>query len=136
MLDLANARDAHIDRRLRDEPVLWLATVRPDGRPHLVPVWFYWDGTSILIFSQPNQQKLRNIAHNPRVMLALDTRDQGDDVVTLEGIAELLPEGTFDSTLPVYAAKYEAHLRRLGTDAPTMAKLYSQSIRVTPTRFP
>lgn len=135
MLDLANAREAHIDHRLRGEPVIWLATVRPDGRPHLVPVWFFWDGTSILIFSQPNQRKLRNIAHNPRVMLALDTADQGDDVVTLEGLAELLPEGTFDATLPAYAAKYEALLRRLGMDAPAMAKMYSEAIRVTPTRF-
>lgn len=135
MLDLANARDAHIDRRLRAEPMMWLATVRPDGRPHLVPVWFFWDGTSVLIFSQPNQQKLRNIANNPRVVLALETQDQGDDVVTLEGMAELLPEGTFDPTLPVYAAKYEALMRRLGMDAPTMAKAYSQAIRVTPTRF-
>ena len=135
MLDLANARDAHIDRRLRSEPIIWLATVRPDGRPHLVPVWFFWDGTSVLIFSQPNQQKLRNIAHNPRVMLALETLDQGDDVVTLEGMAELVPEGTFDPTLPVYAAKYEALLRRLGMDAQAMAKAYSQAIRVTPTRL-
>lgn len=135
MLDLANARDVHIDRRLRSEPIIWLATVRPDGRPHLVPVWFFWDGTSVLIFSQPNQQKLRNIAHNPRVMLALETQDQGDDVVTLEGMAELVPEGTFDPTLPVYAAKYEALMRRLGMDAPTMARAYSQAIRVTPTRF-
>ena len=135
MLDLTNTREAHVNRRLRDEPILWLASVRPDGRPHLVPVWFLWDGTSILIFSKPNQQKLRNIAHNPRVMLALDTADQGDDVVTLEGVAELLPDGTFDATLPAYAAKYEALLRRLGMDAPEMASLYSQAVRVTPTRF-
>lgn len=136
MLDLTNARDEHIDQRLRDEPILWLATVRPDGRPHLVPVWYLWDGTSILIFSKPNQQKLRNIARNPRVVLALDTADEGEDVVTLEGLAELLPDGTFDPTLPAYAAKYERLLRRLGVDAPAMAKEYSQAIRVTPTRFP
>ena len=39
--------DAHVieiddaaAQRLATEPILWLATTRPDGRPHLVPVWF------------------------------------------------------------------------------------------------
>lgn len=135
MLNLTNARDAHIDKRLREEPIIWLATVRPDNRPHLVPVGFVWDGTSVLIFSKPNQQKLLNIAHNPRVMLALNTAYDLEDVVTIEGMAELLPAGTFDPTMPAYAAKYEVMLRRLGMDAPAMAKLYTQAIRVTPTRF-
>ena len=35
--DLAAAR---VDRFLREEPVVWLSTVRPDGAPHLVPTWF------------------------------------------------------------------------------------------------
>ena len=39
MLDLSDSKGAHIDQRLRDEPIIWLSSVRPDGRPHLVPVW-------------------------------------------------------------------------------------------------
>ena len=73
MLDLTKERDAHIDERLRAELMMWLSTVQPDGRPHLVPVWFLWDGRTILIFSRPNQQKLRNLRHNPNVVVALDT---------------------------------------------------------------
>src|SRR5256885_2571611 len=42
MLDLRDSKDAHIDARLRHEPIIWLSSVRPDGRPHLVPVWFLW----------------------------------------------------------------------------------------------
>jgi Pyridoxamine 5'-phosphate oxidase len=40
----------------------WLTTVRPDGQPVSVPVWFLMreDGT-ILLYSQPGTQKLRNI---------------------------------------------------------------------------
>jgi hypothetical protein len=38
MLDLNNPEEAHIDRRLREDVVLWLGSVRPDGRPHLAPV--------------------------------------------------------------------------------------------------
>ncbi len=61
LLDLSQPKHAHIDRRLRTGPIIWLGSVRPDGRPHLVPVWFLWDGTTITIYSQPKAQKIRNL---------------------------------------------------------------------------
>src|SRR3954447_21964825 len=106
MLDLNDSKGAHIDQRLRNEPIIWLSSVRPDGRPHLVPVWFLWDGAAILIFSKPAAQKVRNLSYSPQVMLALDTADEGEDVVLLEGRAELLDADAPRSTLPEYAAKY------------------------------
>ncbi len=39
----------HIEERLRSNEMVWLTTVRPDGRPHSVPVWFLWDGATVLI---------------------------------------------------------------------------------------
>jgi predicted pyridoxine 5'-phosphate oxidase superfamily flavin-nucleotide-binding protein len=56
-----------IDRLLRSEPVIWLSTVRPDGGPHLVPIWFSWNGRDILIASKPHAQKIRNLRANPTV---------------------------------------------------------------------
>src|SRR5438552_14391192 len=100
LLDMTKPKDAHIDGRLRSEPIIWLSSVRPDGRPHLVPVWFLWDGAAILIFSKPAAQKVRNLRHSPQVMLALDSADEGEDVVLLEGRAELLGAGAPRSTLP------------------------------------
>jgi PPOX class probable F420-dependent enzyme len=135
MLDLTQAKDAHVDRRLREEPIIWLSTVRPDGRPHLVPVWFLWDGASILIFSMPAVQKVRNLRHSSAVMLALDTADEGEDVVLIEGRAELLEIGAVLPTLPDYAEKYAALLPRIGSSAEKMAREYTQAIRVTIDRF-
>ena len=135
MLDLTKERDAHIDKRLRAELMMWLSTVRPDGRPHLVPVWFLWDGETILIFSQPNQQKLRNLQHNPNVMVALDTAGQGDDVVMIEGKAELLNDPAVSAALPAYAEKYKQRLELYGWTGEAMAQDYSQAIRITPTKI-
>ena len=135
MLDLTKERDAHIDERLRAELMMWLSTVRPDGRPHLVPVWFLWDGRAILIFSQPNQQKLRNLQHNPNVMVALDTAGQGDDVVMIEGKAELLNDPAVSAALPAYAEKYKQRLELYGWTGEAMAQDYSQAIRITPTKI-
>jgi PPOX class probable F420-dependent enzyme len=134
-LDLSNDKDQHIDERLRTAPIIWLGSVRPDGRPHLVAVWFLWDGATILIFSIPNNQKLRNIMQNPNVTLAVDDSKGGDDPIVVEGQAELLPNGSVDTTLPTYAEKYATLLTEMGWSAATMATEYSQAIRVTPTRF-
>jgi PPOX class probable F420-dependent enzyme len=131
MLDLSDPKGAHIDQRLHAEPIIWLSTVRPDGRPHLVPVWFWWDGATILIFSKPSAQKVRNLRHSPHVMLALDTADEGEDVVLLAGRAELLGQDAPRSTLPQYADKYAALMERIGITAASMAAEYTQTIRVT-----
>ncbi len=119
----------------RAELMMWLSTVRPDGRPHLVPVWFLWDGRTILIFSRPNQQKLRNLQHNPNVVIALDTAEQGDDIVIIEGKAELLDDPAVSTALPAYAEKYKQRLTLYGWTGEAMAQDYSQAIRVTPTKF-
>ena len=67
-------------------PLVWLITVRPDGSQHVVPVWFFWDSETFLICSQPNAQKVRNLRHNPNVMLAFDGAGKlGYDVVVVEG---------------------------------------------------
>lgn len=135
MLDLTQPKNAHIDERLRTDPIIWLSSVRPDNRPHIVAVWFLWDGETILIFSQPNTQKVRNLRHNTSVMLALDNTHQGDDVIMIEGKAELLNDPNVEATLPAYAQKYDSLLKGMEWTAEEMAESYSQGIRITPTRF-
>ena len=135
LLDLSNPKDAHIDERLRTTPLIWLATVRPDGRPHLVPVGFVWDGETITICSEPNKQKLRNIQQNPNVTLALDTDDEIGDVVIVEGKAELLGQSAQTMNSPAYLEKYDSLIKKLQTPPEEIAARYSEVIRVTPTRF-
>ena len=135
MLDLTNPKHAHVDERLSTNRILWLGSVRPDGRPHLVYVFFLWDGKHILIFSQPTSQKIRNVQHNPNVTLALDDTKNGEDMVILEGKAELLHDPAVNTTLPAFAAKYDSLLKRVGLTAEAMAEVYSQALLITPTRF-
>lgn len=134
-LDLSQPKQAHINERLRAEPVIWLATVRPDGRPHLVPVWFLWDGETILIFSQPNNQKIHNLRANPAVTLALEAANEGEDVAILEGRARLVGPDDIQASAPDYVAKYESGMAELGMTWETMSASYSQPIRVTPSRL-
>ncbi len=57
----------HAERRLRENLVGWFTTVRPSGQPVSVPVGFVvQDDDTILVYSQPGKDKLRNVAANPR----------------------------------------------------------------------
>jgi hypothetical protein len=60
---LPDDRRAHVEGRLRANLMAWLTTVRPDGRPDSVPVWFLLrHDETVLIYSQPAKVKLRNIS--------------------------------------------------------------------------
>ena len=135
MLDLSQSKNAHIDQRLRTETMIWLSSVKPNGDPHMVPVWFLWDGNAVLIFSQPNTQKMRNLQGNPHVMLALDTADDGGDIVMLTGTAELDETTNMAAAFPAYIQKYGQQIQSFGWSIESMAQDYSRAIRVTPTKF-
>ncbi len=134
VLDLTQQRHAHIDQRLHNDEIVWLNSVRPDGRPHAVVVWFLWDGESVLIFSRPNNQKVRNIQHNPNVLLAVDNTNNGSDPITIEGTATLLAQDAVNPLLSTYVKKYDEGIKRIGFTPEQMAAEYSQAIRITPTR--
>lgn len=136
MLDVTKERDAHVDERLRSDTMIWINTVRADGRPHSAVVWFLWDGSKFLIFSMPNTQKVRNLRHNPNVVLALEDTKDGEDVIQVEGKAELLENNSgVSATFPAFAAKYDRMLKDMDSTPEAMAVEYSQAIRITPTRF-
>jgi PPOX class probable F420-dependent enzyme len=135
MLDLSTTKDKHIDERLRSEPIIWLASTRPDGKPHAIPVWFWWDGETVLMFSKPDAQKIRNLRRSPHVVLALNATDEGEDVAIIEGVAELVERPTSELMLPAFADKYAELFKRIGSDPIKMAAEYNQPIRVTPTKF-
>ncbi len=135
MADQTKPNNAHVDQRLREEPIIWFTTVRPDGRPHTVPVWFLWDGGTFLIFSQPGNLKIRNLQRNPHITLALDDTRQGGDVITVEGEAELLSEPSRNVVVPAFGEKYASMMQAMGADPERMLEDYSQPIRIKPTKF-
>src|SRR5260370_7781521 len=128
MLDITSEWGQHAEQRLRSNIIAWLTTVGSDGRPYTSPIWFLWDGKAVLIFSQPNKQKMRNLRKNARVTLALDDTQEGDDVVIVEGTAELVVDPNLSTELPAYAEKYGALLNRMDWTPPSMPTDYSHEI--------
>jgi PPOX class probable F420-dependent enzyme len=120
---------------LREEKIAWLTTVRSDGQPQSVPVWFLWDGESLLIYSQPDRRKLKNVGENPRVGLHLNSNDRGGDVVRAEGTAEILDDFPPASEVGEYVDKYRDSIARIGFEPDSFARAYSVALHVTPERW-
>jgi hypothetical protein len=81
----------------------WIATTRPDGRPHCRPVWGVWlpDG---FWFSTGSLAR-HNLAANPQITLHLES---GDQVVIVEGVAAAMTgAGRLQAFLAAYNPKYD-----------------------------
>lgn len=126
---------ARIERMLRSESVVWVSTVSPDGSPHLVPIWFSWDGETVLIASKPGAKKVANLRANPSVMLALGEPDDDFDVGMIHGVAELPTEPAAELLPAGHLAKYRSQMAAIGLTPDEFLRTYSQVIRIRPTRF-
>jgi nitroimidazol reductase NimA-like FMN-containing flavoprotein (pyridoxamine 5'-phosphate oxidase superfamily) len=72
-----------------------IATCNPGTfQPHVVPVWYEWDGQAVWISSFRTTRKIREIRKNPRISLVVDIAQTGDanQGVIFEGKAELISD--------------------------------------------
>lgn len=82
---------SQVEQRLVEARNYWLGTVRPDGRPHVIPKWGVWVDGRFYCDGSPQTRHARNIALNPHVTLHLES---GDNVVIIEGTAREAPRPT------------------------------------------
>ncbi|NUM46227.1 MAG: pyridoxamine 5'-phosphate oxidase family protein [Anaerolineales bacterium] len=100
---MSNPLNSSTLQRLETEKNIWVATTRPDGRPHLTPVWFAWFEEKVYICIPANSVKARNFTQNPRVALSLE---DGVHPVICEGLARPIPKPGPDGVREIYKAKY------------------------------
>jgi hypothetical protein len=110
--------------KLEKEKNIWFSSVRPDGRPHLAPVWFVWYANKIYIGTDPKSVKFRNIHNNRQVALALE---DGSHPLICEGTAQL-------ASLPLADGLKAAFLQKYDWDI-TQEPQYNRVIEVTPEKW-
>ena len=123
---------AEVECRLRDEMVIWLTTVRADGTPEPNPVWFYWDGSDVLIYGKKASHKLAHIRHDSHVSLNFNCTPQGGDVVVITGDATVDIQPLNGLLVPGYLVKYRSAILQLGMTPESFLREYNALIRVTP----
>lgn len=134
-IDLSSEFGAGVAKRLKEESILWLTTTSSDMTPQPNPIWFLWNGENVLIFSEPNQAKIRNIERNPNVSLNFNSDLYGGQIAIMTGTAAIDPEGPTTEERSVYLAKYADGIQSIGLTQETMLEKYSVLIRVTPRKL-
>ncbi|GAB5452919.1 MAG: PPOX class F420-dependent oxidoreductase [Halioglobus sp.] len=108
-----------------------LATVRPDGRPHVAPVWFTLDKDELIFMTMANTVKGRNIHANPQVAISIDEEEFPFAFVLIEGVAkveslaadELLPYSTQIARRYVGDERAESYGRRNATEGELLIRV-------------
>ena len=103
-----------VEARLRSAREIWVATASPSGRPDATPVWFWWDGHAAFFTTAAVSRKVRNIAHQPEVVLH---NGDGADPIILKGRAELVVDAAeLERIDQAYRGKYvDPHSGRTAT---------------------
>jgi PPOX class probable F420-dependent enzyme len=100
MLPWAWARE-----RLADTRNYFIASVRPDGRPHVMPVWAVWLDGRLWFSTARTSVKARNLYANPRITV---TMERGNEALILEGTAAVEEDhAVLGPVWDAYKAKYE-----------------------------
>ncbi len=130
---------AAIDFLLARPLLARLATVGPDGQPHVAPVWFWWDGHSLFMETDRAFRKARNLRANARCAVTIDETLGGLRFwgIVMSGEAELIeapPEWVLATVRQIYA-KY---LGPEGLQAPTPQRMLNEGqhviVKLTPRR--
>jgi len=93
------------NQRLRKAHTYWLATTRPGGRPHAMPVWCVWTEGKLFFSTGRRSRKARNLARRAQCVVCIE-RDR--ESVIVEGVARRMRDSALTRRA---AAAYERKYR-------------------------
>ena len=121
-----------VSSRLISDHYGWLTTVAKSGQPVPRPIWFYFDGARLTVYSMPQAAKVAHIKAHPKVSLNLDSDGHGGGIIVVGGIATVDATGVDCRDDEPYWAKYSEDAANFGlTDA---MGSYSTRLTITPTK--
>ena len=95
-----------IEAFLAEARIAHLVTMRPDGSPHVAPVWYeYVDGV-YLVWTSRKFRKFKNIEGDPRAVVSIASEDQPYRYVVAECDVEVSGEDIWDIGMSI-ATRYE-----------------------------
>jgi PPOX class probable F420-dependent enzyme len=90
--DQIRMTDEEVASFLAEQRVVTCASIGPDGRPHLMPLWFVADGETLLAWTYAASQKAKNLRRDPRATLQIESGDSYEELrgLMFEADAELV----------------------------------------------
>jgi hypothetical protein len=89
---------AEVDDFLAVERTCRVATTKSDGRPHVVPLWFVWDGSSLWLNSVVRSQRWTDLTRDPRVAVVVDAGVAYNELRGVELSGAVAPAGDVPRT--------------------------------------
>ena len=77
---------ADVERRLKSASVYWIASTRPDGRPHVIPRDGMWLDGGLYYGGSSKTVHYRNVIRNPNVAIHIG---DGQEAIIVEGAVEI-----------------------------------------------
>jgi PPOX class probable F420-dependent enzyme len=123
---------AEVDAFLAAPRNVIVAGVRKDGRPHVSPNWFLWDGMRFYVSTTRNRAKYTIFRRDPRVELVIDD-EPGHRYVGLSGTVEIRED--IPANIHLFRAIREKHGRAVPSDEELTASLAAEDrvlLTITP----
>ena len=142
LMSAAAMSEKEIQDFLSSPRIARLATIQ-NGKPHIVPVWYFYDGKNIIISTPKGTKKVKNLQSNPNVSIIIDIVDgKSEDIsyatkakaVIIEGVAELRED--IDNSF--IKKTYERYVGKNGLNEPMVqfsVNLPRYMVVIRPTRI-
>ena len=104
---MANMSEAYRNKFLSKTQYGYLTTLKGDGSPITVPVWFDWDGHTIRMFTGQSSPKVGRIQKDPRVTLLVSNEiNEYEAWVAFDGQATIRLDESIGEFLDQLASRY------------------------------
>ena len=118
--DVALLDDPVAQELLHSTNLARLAYTWRDGTPRVVPIWFHWNGETIVLGSPPNAPKVDVLPTNSKVALTIDSNEWPYHALLIRGTAHV---ETVEGVTPEYAACAERYF------GPDQGKEWVEAVR-------
>jgi PPOX class probable F420-dependent enzyme len=115
--------------RLNADLYGWLTTVTKTGQPVPRLVWFYFDGSDVVIYTRPGDAKVRHIQNHPLASLNLDSDGDAAGIIVVGGAASVDATDVEPRDDRPFWAKYATDAERFGLTEEFSA--YSTRLRIS-----
>lgn len=123
-----------LEEYLRRPLVVTFTTIRPDGSPHVTPIWYEYDQGKFYCWVGAHTIKARNVRRDPHVALCIAIHDHPYKYVVVEGSCEISHEGVAERARSI-AVRYYGEERGARFASETYQEGEAVLLVVTPTRM-
>ena len=133
--DQIRMSDAEVNAFLAEHKVMTVGTIGPAGRPHLMPLWYVPDGTTLTGWTYAKSQKAKNLERDPRATIQVE---DGVEYAELRGVMMECDVDLDTDAKPYGVALFRRYAGALEQDVDELVAQQASKrvgLRFTPTRI-